>query len=268
MKRSQRFRPAPLMEILETRRLLSAAVGAALSPTPSIVDGLIHTTARLSVARDSMAEATVGNLVLFAGGQTYPHGTNAGGETSSRVDIYNAATGRWSTANLSQARFDINVAVVGHTAIFAGGNTSTRAGDVLTSDVVDIYDADTGRWSTARLSQARNDIAVATVGNLAIFAGGDLYPTVTAYNNVDIYNADTGQWSTATLPQAQGGLAATTVGKLAMFAGGFSDLVDIYNATTNQWSTANLNAPPNPAGMAATTVSNLAMFAGGNTGGG
>ena len=46
------------------------------------------------------------------------------------------------------------------------------AGDVL-SNVVDLYDSGTGRWSTAQLSQARYDLSATSVGTVAIFAGGE-----------------------------------------------------------------------------------------------
>ena len=42
----------------------------------------------------------------------------------------------------------------------------------LISDVVDLYDSGTGRWSTARLSQARGELSATSVGTVAIFAGG------------------------------------------------------------------------------------------------
>ena len=45
----------------------------------------------------------------------------------------------------------------------AGGNAS---------NVVDLYDSGTGRWSTAQLSQARYLISATSVGTVAMFAGG------------------------------------------------------------------------------------------------
>ena len=45
----------------------------------------------------------------------------------------------------------------------AGGNAS---------NVVDLYDSGTGRWSTAELSQARIYLSATSVGTVAIFAGG------------------------------------------------------------------------------------------------
>ena len=42
------------------------------------------------------------------------------------------------------------------------------------SDVVDVYNGTTGAWSTARLSVARFNVAAASVGNVALFAGGSI----------------------------------------------------------------------------------------------
>jgi hypothetical protein len=40
------------------------------------------------------------------------------------------------------------------------------------SNVVDLYDSRTGRWSTAQLSQARGSLSATSVGAVAMFAGG------------------------------------------------------------------------------------------------
>ena len=40
------------------------------------------------------------------------------------------------------------------------------------SAVVDVYNVTTGAWSTAQLTVARYYLAAASVGNLALFAGG------------------------------------------------------------------------------------------------
>ncbi len=47
-----------------------------------------------------------------------------------------------------------------------------RATAVAWSNAVDLYNSITGAWSTAQLSEARSDFAAASVGNVAIFAGG------------------------------------------------------------------------------------------------
>jgi hypothetical protein len=44
-----------------------------------------------------------------------------GGSVSSAVDLYNSATGTWSTAQLSVARYALAAASTGNMAIFAVG---------------------------------------------------------------------------------------------------------------------------------------------------
>ncbi len=44
---------------------------------------------------------------------------------------------------------------------------------VFESNVVDLYDRGTGRWSTAQLSQAREYLSATSVGAVAMFAGGE-----------------------------------------------------------------------------------------------
>ncbi len=41
------------------------------------------------------------------------------------------------------------------------------------SKVVDLYNSASGTWSTAQLSVVRSNLAATSVGNLAIFAGGE-----------------------------------------------------------------------------------------------
>ncbi len=45
----------------------------------------------------------------------------AGGTASNGVDVYNGATGAWSTAQLSVGRMFLAAASVGNVALFAGG---------------------------------------------------------------------------------------------------------------------------------------------------
>jgi hypothetical protein len=102
------------------------------------------------------------------------------------------------------------------------------------SNVVDLYDSGTGRWSTAQLSLARGALSATSVGTVAIFAGG--VSGRVFFNVVDFYQAvvpfppstsaaptpppTPPQWSRARLSQARQGLSATSVGTVAFFAGG------------------------------------------------
>ena len=71
---------------------------------------------------------------MFAGG-------GGGGQPSAVIDIYDDATGIWSTATLSQARGVIAATTIGSQAIFAGGYVAgCLSPATCRSDVVDIYD--------------------------------------------------------------------------------------------------------------------------------
>ena len=150
---------------------------------------------------------------------------------------------------------------------FAYALSCTRAAAVAfggPQSAVDLYNSTTGAWSTAQLSMARCSLAAASVGGVAIFAGGWVgwYHT----NVVDLYNSTTGMWSTAQLSMARSNFAAASVGTVAMFAGGDNttghvNTVDVFNSVTETWSTDQLSVSRNY--PAATSVGGVAIFAGG-----
>ena len=189
----------------------------------------------LSHSGEYFATGATQGQAFFASG--YPGG--------SEVDIYNTSTGSWSTASLSQARYDAAGASGGNKLVFAGGGTAVHVG----TNVVDIYNAQTNVWSTATLSQARGDMATLTVGEQMLFAGGDTQPYAsTATNRVDIYNTTSGSWTTATLSKARDSLGVATANGYAFFAGGYvsgvgpTNIVDVYNSTAGTWSTMTLSS--------------------------
>jgi hypothetical protein len=82
----------------------------------NISSELIHSApTALSVARYSLAGASVGNYALFTGGE---YGSDS---YSSTVDAYNASLTRSTPTALSVARSGIAGASVGNHALFAGG---------------------------------------------------------------------------------------------------------------------------------------------------
>lgn len=189
---------------------------------------------------------------------------------SNAVDMYDAASGNWSTDTLSQARGALSATVVGDIALFAGGLTSLTT----TSNRVDIYHFKTGTWSIDSLSIARAFTAAVTVGNKAFFAGG----TTTANTQsdvVDIYDYETGTWSTSQLSSPRSfttNQGAVVCGK-AFFAGGgtidlptslftdLSDVVDIYDPMSDSWSLDSLSKPI--VNQSVTAVNNQVLLAGG-----
>ena len=225
----------------------------------------------LSEARSNISVASVGNKILFAGGY------NSSGSPSSKVDIYDIATLTWSTAQLSIARTGIAAIGAGNKIYFAGGDSVNNITGVWThTSRVDIYDVASNTWSTAELSEARKDIAVAIVGNKIMYAGGDNGYTcsICTSNKVDVYDQSTNIWSVATLSIARTGLSATTAGNKIYFAGGneiwggtnntgVHDRIYIYDNTTDTWSTSVLNERKGHPGSIA--LGNYIYWAGGET---
>jgi hypothetical protein len=177
--------------------------------------------------------------------------TSASPDARTPVDIYDAATDTWLTAELSDTRWrDVSAIGLGNRVYVAGGGIGT---DIYTnpvvSDAVDVYDADTGAWSTLRLSQARMGILPVVAGQQVLFAGGYTgfrgpARDVDWTDRVDIFDSATGAWSMAELT-AGWRFLGFAVGDRAVFAGGFtgarsvvqpSRQADVYDSQTGTWS--------------------------------
>lgn len=222
------------------------------SSTRVKVNARLVPVGRLSVGRDLVTVAAVGTKILFAGGSE--DNPMVG---SKRVDIYDAATNAWSTAELSQARFGMAAVTAGSKVFFAGGKvgdgvfmwTDTDWGTYYTT--VDIYDAATNTWSVAHLSEPRAGIAAATVGNKVLFAGGLKDAHYASSATVDIYDLATGAWSTARLREPKNSLSAVALNGKVYFAGGYTEgwsgessrNIEIYDGATNSWTSASLLRP-------------------------
>lgn len=120
------------------------------------------------------------------------------------------------------------------------------------------------------LSTSRSNPAATSVGNYALFGGGQSGST-SYTNKVDAYNTSLTKSTPTTLSDSRGGLSATTVGNYALFAGGRASgyPTTIYN-TVNSYSTSLTRSTRTGLSvarydMAATTVGNYAIFGGGIT---
>jgi hypothetical protein len=240
----------PMKNIFSVPLLLIFILGA----MPTAVFGQ-WTAATLSQGRYSLAAASVGDKVFFAGGYS--------GSASNVIDIFNNATNSWTTASLSQARFNMAAASAGDKVFIGGGQNATGF-----SAVVDIYDNHTNTWTTATLSQARTLLVATATKNKIYFAGGET--NIGTFSNVvDIYDVQSNTWSTATLSVPRYGLAAVSVGSKVMFGGGlistgngYSNVVDILDETTGLWSTATLSV--GRAYLAAASAGAKVLFMGGH----
>ncbi|HEX6890268.1 MAG TPA: kelch repeat-containing protein [Chryseolinea sp.] len=112
------------------------------------------------------------------------------------------------------------------------------------------------QFSSADLTVPRKNLAATSVGNKALFAGGNNQKNVN-FTTVDIYDYLTGQWTTHVLSQFRHALGATSFGTKAFFAAGVGPgllaTVDVYDDSkaTNQWSSFSLATPRAHIGIAA-----------------
>jgi len=219
-----------------------------------------NTSDQLSEARTEAAPVTVGQKLFFIGGAI----NISANELSNKVDVYDAATNTWSSFQLSQARKDPGIAVVGNKIIVAGGQPSNNLIPSYFSKKVDIIDVTNNTiTSAADLSTPNSAMKSAVVGNKAIFVGGFT-------NKAEIYDVSTGVWETKTLPTSGSSLEyiqSASLGDHAFFAGGGAadaNTVFIYTGSTNSWSTYTL--PSGTVAPAMMAVTNKVIIAGGNTG--
>lgn len=173
--------------------------------------------------------------------------------------------------NLSSPRIPMAATSTSKYAIIAGGYTTSTSFGVTTTNrynTIDVYNSKlTHSASTMTLSQKKTNGAATTVGDCAIFAGGQISTGRSAV--ADAYNnALTQQLGISKLSTGRSYLAATTVGRYAVFAGGstltgYSGAVDVYDdQLTQQVNVATLSQ--SRACLAATTIGNYALFAGGS----
>lgn len=117
------------------------------------------------------------------------------------------------------------------------------------------------------LSVGRNELVASTVGNYALFAGGEITDSVTFSTQVDAYSNSLSRSNPSPLNTIHGKLAATTIGNYAIFAGeGISN--NTYVSVVNAYNTSLTKTIPTLMtikrhNMAATSVGNYAIFAGG-----
>lgn len=240
-----------------------AMAGQAAATTIDIydqVDGWSVENLAVGGAFIGIAEAR--GLIFFAGGLDI----NSGIE-SNVVEIYDTQTGNWDYAELSVPRATVMAIGLEDKVLFAGGATAGPFfSNPVGSNVIDIYDLNTGEWSTATLSEPKGWGSVVRAGNRVFFAGG-LLDNNTMSKRIDIYDVQSGEWSMDSLSVARAAGTVATLGHQIFFAGGITlpggetDVVDIYDTETDTWSVAHLSEPR--ATLASASACGQAFFAGG-----
>lgn len=217
-------------------------------------------------ARHAMSSAVVGNKAIFAGGYN-------GVSDLPEVCVYDVSTEEWTTITpLTIGRSFMTSSVIttgAHTLVmFAGGYTH---GGYSYSDVIDVYDFTNPESPVlldpetspipipSALSGKRAHLASAVIGNMVIFAGGEI-TSIGFSSAVEIFDMNAGVFLPAIqVPQlslARSTLVPAVIGNLVIFAGGLSrinphttvaegsDVVDIYDFTNPQNPTKTTSVLP------------------------
>lgn len=227
----------------------------------------------LSVSRYGLSATTVGNYAIFGGGQ------GDGGTATDATDAYDNSLTKTSISALQSDHYNYRNAAttVGNYALFGGGaNGGSSTGSTYGSVEVTAYSTSLSRTYPENLIEETTRLAATTVGNYAIFGGGQNQNDIFSGNNkywvsgVTAYNTSLTKSTCTNLSSERSGLAATTVGNYALFGGGIRDgavsnIVDTYNASLTKGVATALSTARDD--LAATSINGYAIFAGGRNGG-
>lgn len=155
-----------------------------------------------------------------------------------------SASPQWSVAPLSVPRTSINAVTLDGKALLAGGI------DVATNsltDVVDVYDFESGTWSTMTLPAPSYAAGATAVGEYALFLSH-------AHFSADVwaFSSVSGSWTRARLSVPRGRARAVAVGGRAIFAGG--ETFGVGSRATDVFDSA-AGAPSDPAAWTDTELS-------------
>ena len=232
------------------------------------------TTAELSAGRFGSGVAVIGNKIFFGGGGVQQNnGWGAwqySGLGSSAVDIYDASTNLWSTAQLSSPRCPTG-ASAGNKLIFFGGD------DMYPSSRVDIYDEATNLWTNTLLSESRHINQAAIAGNKIFLAGGSSGLFGSGGNSIskkiDVFDAASATWSIDFLSIERGVMGSISGNNKIYWGGGaivstngtefnVTSSVEIRDLATNTASFSCLSEPK--LGLTALSKDNKIVFYGGS----
>ena len=225
-----------------------------------------------SLASQTSATATAaqilkGQTAYVSGNKITGTMTNNGAKTASlNCDSsytipagYHNGSGRVTTKSLaSQTSATATAAQIlkGQTAYVNGKKITGTLGTRTTSFT---------KSTPTGLSAYRNNLAGASVGNYALFAGGYSGGRI---STVDAYDSYLTRYSPSSLSTARFNLAGASVGNYALFAGGdagsYSSVVDAYDSSLARSTPTGLSM--SRSNLAGASVGNYALFAGGYSG--
>jgi len=215
-----------------------------------------------------LAACTLGDYALFGGGYNDAY--------KDTVDVFGIAGGEVQfvkTLHLSVPRYYLAACTLGDYALFGGGyNGSSSPYYKDTVDVFGIAGGEVRRVKTLQLSVPRYYLAACTLGDYALFGGGD---NGSGYKDtVDVFGIAGGEVQlvkTVHLSVPRRYLAACTLGDYALFGGGYGggykDTVDVFQVVGGEVQfvkTLHLSVPRQY--LAACTLGDYALFGGGYNG--
>jgi hypothetical protein len=232
--------------------------------------GKLNYYGRASILNNNVAHlsaTTVGNYAIFSGGYNYA----TDGDVAT-MQAYNASLVKSAVSS----EFDLSdsaATTVGDYAIFGGGwyrSIAWDSSDSLISSSYTLALNSSLTWkNSSSLSVGRYFLAATTVGNYALFGGGNSGLSYNATTTVDAYNTSLTRTTPTALSQARYILSATAVGKYALFGGGLGNRgVSIY--ATDAYDESLVKTIPSVqiccSHGSATTVGKYALFAGSSGG--
>eukprot|EP00440_Ansanella_granifera_P050657 gb/GFBE01054906.1/.p1 GENE.gb/GFBE01054906.1/~~gb/GFBE01054906.1/.p1 ORF type:complete len:377 (+),score=47.53 gb/GFBE01054906.1/:1-1131(+) len=191
----------------------------------SVIESRWLAPMQLGVPRKKLTATTVlDRYAIFAGGFLSNNGSEG---YRADMDVYDIQTNQWKRSlTLSQGRMRLAAASVGPCAVFGGGEVNVSAGDA--TGLVDqfcVVGDSSWEHSVAELSVRRYELAAASYGGLAYFAGGNIGVGGTdargAYR-VDVVDPIAGVWRKLELAEPKVRLAAAAGNGYVCFAGGDS----------------------------------------------
>ena len=147
------------------------------------------TTATLSEAKGNMCGGYLNGVFYFAGG------VDANGDPIDYVETFDGTIWESDNISLPGPRAGMRSAVVGDVLFFTGGGEMTvvNLNYANATTTVDMYDQNTGMWTTSNMNLGKVNHTAIGYGNKVYVAGGntaDSPPTI--HNTIEVWDISTG----------------------------------------------------------------------------
>jgi N-acetylneuraminic acid mutarotase len=220
-----------------------------LGPASLAAKGTWNKVAELPVPLMGLHANTLNQKIYIVGGQRIPSelpssGATGSSDVSSKLHIFDPESRRWSLgADIPTARGFLGTAVVGGQLYAIGGSPHMIQHDPGLG-IVEVYDPETDRWSSApEMPTPRADLTASVVDGTIYAIGGTRHVAVDALGTVEMYDPASKIWvRKADMPTPRLHLTSAVVdGKIYVFGGGPEwpvplAALEIYDPVTDSWT--------------------------------